>query len=188
MGSDVADPLGLSDDDIHTGLLRSRLGGVLVAIVLVVGGFWVVAPNLPDSAVRERVDWSWRPADEIGLVQDWAVFSPNPRDQSIDVRARLEYDDGAIEFWDVPDLDPIVGAYRQYRWNKWQERVRLDDQSRFWDPTAEWIADRNLQAGARPARVTLIRRWIDHEPLTADGRAIDSGWNEFEFHVWERDS
>ena len=74
----------------------------------------------------------WGPAEDIGLVQDWAVFSPNPRNESIDVRARIEYVDGTIEFWDVPEYDPGFGAYRQYRWHKLQERIRLDNREFYW--------------------------------------------------------
>jgi hypothetical protein len=178
----------MRDDDVdrHSALLTSRPGRVVVALVLVVGTWSIVAPNLPASAARDRIDGWWDPAIEFGLVQDWGVFSPNPRSQSIDVRARIEYDDGAIEFWDVPEHDPLFGAYRQYRWNKWQERIRLDSRSNLWEPTAEWLAAQNIRNGAPPTRITLIRRWIDHEPLTSDGEILDGGWNEFEFYVWER--
>ncbi|MFK8023473.1 MAG: hypothetical protein AB8G26_05860 [Ilumatobacter sp.] len=136
--------------------------------------------------MREQVDAVWRPAVLAGLDQSWGVFSPNPRDQSLDVRARVVHVDGSVEFWDVPEYDPIIGALREYRWQKWQERVRLDDNEAWWDPTAEWIAGELERDGELPVRVELIRRWIVHEPLTADG-VIDSGWNAFRFHVWERD-
>ena len=173
--------------DRHSALLRSTSGRIVVGIVLVVVGAWIVLPNLPASPVRTDIDVLWQPADRIGLAQDWAVFSPDPRDQSLDVRAEITHADGTVEWWDVPDLDPAVGAYRQYRWNKWQERVRLDARRDLWEPTARWIAAEHARDGAAPVRVRLIRRWIDHLPLTAEG-AIDvppTGWNEFVFHVWE---
>lgn len=172
----------------QTRVLQMRFGHVLVAALVAVTACWIVGPNLPASAVRDELAPLWEPAVKVGLVQDWAVFSPDPRDVSIDVRARLEYDDGTIDFWDVPEFDPIIGAFRQYRWHKWQERVRLDNREDHWEPTAAWIADRNRRDDERPVRVTLIRRWIDHEPLTARGPAVDVGWNEFEFYVWERDA
>ena len=169
-------------------MVHARLGRPGVALVVAVMSFWIVAPNMPSSAVRDELAPLWKPATEAGLVQDWAVFSPNPRSQSIDVRARLEFDDGSIDFWDVPQFDPVIGAFRQYRWHKWQERLRLDSREKYWQPTAEWIADQNLRDGVRPVRVTLIRRWIDHEPLTSSGQTVDVGWNEFEFYSWERDA
>lgn len=172
--------------DLHTRLLNTPIGRVVIGVIITVGSFWIVAPNIAPSPIRTELEGWWKPADSIGLVQDWAVFSPNPRSESIDVRARVEYDDGTIEFWDVPEFDPGLGAYRQYRWHKWQERIRLDNRQLYWPSTAEWIADQHLRDGLRPATVTLIRRWIVHEPLTADGGPVDSGWNEFEFYTWER--
>lgn len=169
-------------------MVHARFGRLGVALVVAVMSFWIVAPNMPSSAVRDELAPLWKPATEAGLVQDWAVFSPNPRSQSIDVRARLEFDDGSIDFWDVPEFDPVIGAFRQYRWHKWQERLRLDSREKHWQPTAEWIADQNLRDGVGPVRVTLIRRWIDHEPLTSSGQTVDVGWNEFEFYSWERDA
>ncbi len=170
--------------DAHSRLLRSRAGRWFVGLVTAVGSLWIVGPNMPAGPFRDEVDAVWRPATEIGLVQDWGVFSPDPRDQSLDVRARVEFDDGTSTMWDVPDLDPFIGAYRQYRWQKWQERVRLDDNARLWDTTAAWIGDQYDGDDHRVVTVTLIRRWIDHEPLGSP-EPIDSAWNEFEFHVWE---
>lgn len=176
-----------ADVDRHTLLIADPRGRAIAALAVVVMSFWIVVPNIPGSMVRDRLDAFWTPATHIGLTQDWAVFSPNPRSQSIDVRARVEFDDGSIRFWDVPEYDLGFGAYRAYRWHKWQERVRLDDREDFWLPTAAWIAGEFARDGVLPMRVTLIRRWIDHEPLTDIGDTIDNGWNEFEFYVWERD-
>lgn len=180
---------GLTDEGgWQTRVLSERFGRVRVGVVVAVVALWIVAPNIPSSAVRDELSPLWEPAVVTGLEQDWAVFSPNPRNQSVDVRARIEFDDGTTEFWDVPEFGPGIGALRQYRWNKWQERIRLDDSEVDWQPTAEWIADQHLRNSVRPPQITLIRRWIDHEPLTADGPAVDLGWNEFEFYVWARDS
>ena len=172
------------DVDLHTRLLDTTVGRVVVGVILTVGSFWIVAPNLPGSAVRAEMAGWWGPAEDIGLIQDWAVFSPDPRDISLDVRARIEYADGSTEFWDIPEYDPGFGAYRQYRWHKFQERIRLDDHRAFWPAFAQWVADQHERDGLPPESVTLIRRWIEHQPLTADGRAENSGWNEFEFYTW----
>ena len=168
--------------DLHSRLVASDLGRWIVGVILVVGAVWIVLPNMPASPTRDRVDGVWAPATEIGLVQDWAVFSPNPRGQSLDVRAEVELDSGEVVVWDVPEFDPVIGAFRQYRWKKWQERVRLDARTDLWAPTIDW-----LRRGYPDAvRVTLIRRWIDHESLDEFG-IVDSpsdGWNEFRFCTW----
>lgn len=176
--------------DRHTALTESRFGRWVVVVLVLVVGSWVALPNLPAGPLRERVDAWWAPATEVGLVQDWSVFSPNPRSQSLDVRAEIELADGDVVVWDVPEFDPIVGAFRQYRWKKWQERVRLDARSDLWGPTVDWLR-REFDPGSdggvgAVARVTLIRRWIDHGPLTSDG-FVDrpsQGWNEFRFCTW----
>lgn len=173
--------------DRHTQVVQTRGGRLAVGVGLVIAAIWIVGPNVPVGPMRSQIDVVWSPAAEIGLVQDWAVFSPNPRDQSLDVRAVIEHEDGSAELWDVPEFDPVLGAYRQYRWHKWQERIRLDAQSESWEPTARWLAERHARDGELPIRITLVRRWIDHEPLTADG-TVDSDANEFAFYVWERDA
>lgn len=169
--------------DRHTALASSRWGRWLVVVVVAVVGFWIVAPNMPSGPARSEYESLWRPATNIGLLQDWGVFSPDPRSQSLDVRAVIRYGDGTTATWDVPELDPLVGAYREYRWQKWQERVRLDARQDLWEPTATWIAEQYRRDGELPAEVTLVRRWQDHAQLTADG-AVDGEWNEFEFYTW----
>ncbi|MEL6892737.1 MAG: hypothetical protein AAFP84_14155 [Actinomycetota bacterium] len=170
--------------DAHSAIVSSAFGRAVVALALVVLGAWITLPNLPAGPMRSQLEPLWRPATEAGLVQDWAVFSPNPRAQSLDVRAEIQLASGRVVVWDVPEFDPIVGAFRQYRWKKWQERVRLDVRRDLWAPTIEWL--RREYADDEPVRVTLIRRWIDHGPLTDIGRADDPrvGWNEFRFCTW----
>lgn len=173
-------------DDVHSLLVESTAGRIIVAFVVAIVGWWIVAPNMPPSAVRDKLEFTWTPASHAGLRQDWGVFSPNPRNESLDFRARVEHADGTVEFWDIPDFDPIIGAYREYRWNKWQERVRLDIRSDLWPATAEWIAEQHRRNGALPIHVTLIRRWIAHAPLSDEGEVLDNDeWNEFKFFTWE---
>jgi len=180
------DPRTDAPNDLHSRLVGSDLGRWIAGLILLVGSVWIVLPNMPASPMRDRVDAIWAPATEIGLVQDWAVFSPNPRSQSLDVRAEIELESGEVIIWDLPEFDPVVGAFRQYRWKKWQERVRLDARTDLWGPAVEWLRREYPDA----VRVTLIRRWIDHEPLSESG-AIDSpsdGWNEFRFCTWPEGS
>ena len=140
------------DTDAHTALLTTRWGKVVVGVLLAAMAVWIVAPNMPAGPARDSLDVVWSPAIDAGLEQNWAVFSPNPRGQSIEVIAVLEYADGSMAIWSVPDFDPVVGAYRSYRWRKWQERVRLDVNSEYWDVSAEWIAERNRRDGLEEGR------------------------------------
>ena len=171
--------------DAHTALLHTCVGKVIVAVLVVVMSVWIIGPNLPASPARDTVDVVWSPAVNAGFDQNWAVFSPNPRTQSLEVVAVAEFTDGTTTEWKLPEFDPVIGAYRTYRWRKWQEQVRLDSNALYWDSSAAWIASDVARGDELPARVRLVRRWRDLEPLTADG-IVDTASNEFEFYVWER--
>lgn len=175
----------MTDDDAHSALLRSRAGRAVVGVLVVVMAVWTLGPNLPGGPARDEFESLWSPAIDAGFDQNWSVFSPNPREQSLDIDAIVEFPDGSTETWTVPDPDPLLG-WRNARWRKWVERVRLDVNERYWDVTAAWIADQHRRDGELPTVVRLTRRWVDHEPLTADG-AVDSEPRSFEFHVWRRD-
>ena len=170
--------------DAHSRLLRSRGGRLAVAAMVAVMAVWTFGPNLPAGPAVDQFDSLWAPANDAGFDQNWSVFSPNPRDQSLDVDALVEFADGSSTTWTVPDSDPI--GWRSARWRKWVERIRLDTNERYWDATAEWIAEQHRRGDELPTVVRLTRRWIDHEPLTADG-VIDGEQRSFEFHVWTLD-
>jgi hypothetical protein len=171
--------------DAHTALVHTRVGKVVVVVLVVVMSIWIVGPNLPASPARYRVDVVWSPAVNAGFEQNWSVFSPNPRTQSLEVVAVAEFADGTTTKWKLPEFGPALGPYRIYRWRKWQERIRLDANERYWDSSAAWIASDVARGDELPVRVRLLRRWRDLAPLTADG-IVDTGLNEFEFYVWER--
>lgn len=178
-------------EDAHTALLESNLGQVVVAGIVFVMAIWIVGPNIPASPFRDNADVIWEPAVTAGFDQSWSVFSPNPRNQDIEVIAVLEYEDGTTATWSLPDFDPVVGVLRGYRWLKWQERIRLNSFESHWDSAATWIADSNRQNGELPVTVRLVRRWTVLSPLTADGvnplvdgQYVPNTQNEFEFYVW----
>jgi len=163
--------------------LNSNAGHVLVAVIIFVGSIWIIGPNLPSGPARDLVYVVWSPATNAGMEQSWDVFSPNPRAQSLEVIAVLEYADGTVAEWTVPDFDLVFGSFRSYRWRKWQERVRLDSNQQYWDSSAAWIAEHNKLDGQAPNTVRLVRQWTDLAPLTADGIAVTSE-NQYEFYVW----
>ena len=171
--------------DAHTALVRTRVGKVVVAVLVIVMSVWIVGPNIPASPVRDRVEVVWSPAIKAGFKQNWSVFSPNPRAQALEVVAVAEFADGTTTEWTLPELGQTIGAYRSYRWRKWQERIRLDSNARYWDSSAAWIARDVARGDELPVSVRLIRRWRDIKPLTANG-IVDTKVNEFEFHVWGR--
>lgn len=173
--------MATGDDHSDLGFFVSnRVGRVLLSAL--VAGFvaTVVVWNLPDGDVQD--DLAGEMADHVNALhinQNWALFSPNPSTTSIETYAVITFDDGTTTEYRFPDGDPLVGALREYRWRKFEGRVRLDRNSYLWQPTAEWIAGRYDDP---VATVVLIRRWSETpEPGTDEQRE----WQEFAFYTLE---
>jgi hypothetical protein len=160
--------------------LRHRAERVLAPVVVIVVAVWTVGPNLANGPAKAELGTLWRPAVVLGFDQDWRVFSPNPVSQSLEVLALVDLDDGTQVEWHAPERNLLFGAYTEYRWQKWQERVRLDMRSDLWAPAATWIADQVRSDGRNPVRVRLVRRWREHLPLTSQG-INDGDWQSYVF-------
>ena len=55
-------------------------------------------------------------------------------------------------------------AYSDYRWQKFEEYVRLDRCSGLWQPFAEYLARHESAPGHTPVQVALKRRWAAIQP------------------------
>ena len=143
--------------------LESSVGGrVVISILVVVLFAAVVAWNLPESELGRQGRFRLKPVvNAAGLDQTWAVFAPDPPRQEVELEARIAYADGTERRWRVPTGDPLVGAYRDYRWLKWAEWMTSGATVVLWEPAAAWIAREELDAGRRPLSVTLIRQMYD---------------------------
>jgi hypothetical protein len=174
-------------EDTQAKLEGTAWGRGLISGFIAVTVAAVVLTNLPNSAVKRATDAVVVPyVNATGLGQNWGVFSPDPRRFSVTVAARITYDDGATETWQVPDHGPWLGTYRRYRWRKWMDLVRLDANGGIWEATADWLARTHEASGRAVVQVTLIRRWYDTPPPgAADARPE---WNEYEFFVLDRGS
>jgi hypothetical protein len=152
-------------------------GRVLASAVLGFLVYALVVWNLPSSELRDELRPGVRPVMyAMALDQSWSVFAPNPTTTSIAVEADVVFADGHVERFVFPDGDDVLGAYREYRWRKWERRVRLDDRSELWRPTAEWVA---RQFDEPVASVVLIRRFSETpEP----GSDAERRWSSVEFY------
>lgn len=152
-------------------------GRVVTSVLLVLFVYSLVVWNLPASEARSKLRPGVRPVvHALGIDQNWGVFSPNPSTTSVAVEADVTFADGTIERYTFPDGGPLFGAYREYRWRKFERRVRLDDQRRLWRPAAEWIA---RQYGDREVvEVTLIRIF-SKTPEPGSGR--ERRWESVDF-------
>ncbi|HUR52164.1 MAG TPA: hypothetical protein VMZ11_08575 [Mycobacteriales bacterium] len=132
--------------------------GALTVVMVVVMGC-VVLWNLPNGRPKQAV----RPTagtvvQALGLEQDWALFAPNPRSYSVGVYATLTHRDGRVETWVPPHNGLLLAPYRTYRWQKYVERLRADDYSGLWEPTARWLA---REHGPGVVKVVLTRTFQD---------------------------
>ena len=116
--------------------------------------------NLPGSYLRDRLVPVFRPYfNAVGLDQGWDVFAPDPRDNTSELSARLDYADGTELTWHIPKGNPVFSSYRTFRWQKWTEFVTLTDEHELWEPAARWLAASHRRNGELPVQVTLTRDW-----------------------------
>lgn len=157
-------------------------GAISVLIALTVASlfFW----NLPDSEIRDRALRVVRPyVLATGLSQNWGVFAPDPRRNSLEVFARVRFADGGEETLRVPRGNRLVGGYWDYRWRKWAEWTRTDSRDYLWRPAAAWFARRAGTTGREPVEVTLVRRWRESLPPGPGPSKAD--WQEYDFYTYD---
>ncbi|MGQ0480216.1 MAG: hypothetical protein ACT4O0_04180 [Pseudonocardia sp.] len=140
-------------------LENSVAGRALITVLLLVTLAAMAVPNLPESRTRSALMPVAKPyLNATGLNQSWGVFSPNPRNLSIYVDGQVESADGTITTWTTPH-SVWLGAYRDYRWHKFSEYLRLDEHDELWQPFAAYLGDHVRAQGHDPVRTTLTRRW-----------------------------
>jgi hypothetical protein len=155
----------------------TRIGRLFLSVLLGFLAVSLVIWNLPDSDLRAKLRPTLRPVvNSMAIDQSWSVFAPNPTTLSIAVEADVHLADGTVERYTFPAGDDFLGAYREYRWRKWERRVRLDINDHLWVQTARWVAMRFPEG--QVDRVVLIRRFSETpEPGSGDERA----WKTVEF-------
>ncbi|MFN2537861.1 MAG: hypothetical protein ABR549_06865 [Mycobacteriales bacterium] len=137
----------------------SPAGQAVIAAFCALVVLAVVAWNLPAGRPHDRAVRALGPvAQGLGLEQDWALFAPEPRSFGVAVHATLTYGDGHTRRWDPPHNGIVITPYRNYRWQKYVERLRADDYAGLWDPTARWLA---RTYGPDVVKVVLTRTFRD---------------------------
>jgi hypothetical protein len=160
---------------------ESAVGRAVLTVLMAVLAVAVLVWNLPAGQARDAV----RPAAAhvllpIGLDQDWALFAPDPRTFSVGVYARITYVDGKERIRVPPHNGHLLAPYRNYRWQKYIERLRADDYQSLWEPTARWIA---RDAGPGVTRVVLVRTFRDAVVPGSGKKRVEGG--EFAFYTLE---
>jgi Family of unknown function (DUF5819) len=163
-------------------LESSVAGRAAISVFLIVTLVSLIVWNLPDSEIQRKSLKFVRPyITALSLEQNWGVFAPDPRRQTIDFFARVRYDDGSEEVVRMPTGGSVVGAYWDYHWWKWVESVISDKRDALWKPAAVWFARRATTDTRRPVKVMLVRRWYDLYP---PGPGPSHGdWNEKTYYT-----
>jgi len=142
---------------------RSSWGRTLISALILLLLLAEIGTHLPASALEETVGESAHDVVRaLAYEQTWGVFAPDPRPTSLKLEARVTFADGSTATWKPPSGPAIGTNLRYYRWRKWLERVRSDEYSNLWDPTARWIASLYDDRPSPVARVELIRHFRDN--------------------------
>jgi hypothetical protein len=138
---------------------RSPGGRILISLFVVVTVLTVLTANLPASRLQSLLMKADHPyLNAFDLSQNWGVFAPDPRQQTVDVFAQVTFADGSQETWHIPARNAVVGEYIDYRWRKWEEWAASGGYAFLYRPGAIYAARRLATPERRPVSVTLVDR------------------------------
>lgn len=131
---------------------------IVITIFIVVTLGAVLIQHMPDSVTKTGLMAVARPyLNATGLDQTWSIFSPNPRQQTSYVLARVDRGDGSVAFHPIPTgIGP--SEYWGYRWQKYGESLSEPGGRTLLRPYAAWVVEQDRRDGGDPVRVTLIVR------------------------------
>jgi hypothetical protein len=163
-------------------LETSVAGRAAISVFLLVTLASLVVWNMPNSELQRKSLKVVRPyVTALSLEQNWGVFAPDPRRETLDFLARVRFADGSEEEVRMPTGGSVVGAYWDYHWWKWVESVTNDQRDGLWKPAAVWFGRRATTDTRQPVRVTLVRRWYQ---LFPPGPGPSRGpWKEAEYYT-----
>ena len=166
-----------------TGGLQRRLetsanGRAFISGLIIFTLAAMLISNLPASELRRTGMKVFEPyLDVTGLHQNWNLFAPDPRRATLQLEARITFDDGSTTVWHPPTGDPFVGVYRTFRWRKWAGNVLASSNGSLLEPAADWIARMHTKDGKIPVEVVLVRRSYVAPPL-GSGKPSKQPWRE----------
>ena len=173
------DPIGLPGGR-SARIRRALISLFLVFTIVAVVSHFIFAPTLQRALFKVTRPY----ATALGLDQNWGVFAPDPRPQTIDMRARIFYADGTAEWWELPERNPIFGEYVDYRWRKWLEYIiNPAFRSTLFQPLAAWLARTHTDAHHIPVRIAFVSRWFDLYPPGSVKGPLHSDWREQAYYT-----
>jgi hypothetical protein len=144
---------------------HSVAGRIVISLFILLTLVTVLTANLPTSRLQHLLLSADHPyLYATGLDQNWGVFSPEPRRETIHISAVVTFADGSRTTWRVKKEDPLVGEYRDYRWLKWSEFVVSPAYEELWKPAALYVARRVATRAHRPVKVELENHYWALQP------------------------
>ena len=167
---------------IQGGLQRrletSGIGRALISGFIIFTLAAMLISNLPASELRRTGMKVFDPyLDVSGLHQNWNLFAPDPRRTTLQLAARITFDDGSTTVWHPPTGDPFTGVYRTFRWRKWAGNVMASGNAGLLEPAADWIALMHTKDGKIPIAVVLVKRSYV-APAIGSGKPSKQPWKE----------
>jgi hypothetical protein len=134
----------------HSPRQRALTSGLIIVFLAI-----IAVANIPGDPAKAVDD----PAlSALGARQVWSVFAPDPNQVVAYVSVRFTYRDGSVSTWRIRKGDPLLHAYRDYRWLKLAENVARAQTAAT--NLLVWAA--RTQAQHKPlARADLIREVYD---------------------------
>ena len=142
----------------------TRFGKLAVSVFVTAVLAAAVIQNVPAGDIDRRLSGVVPYASLLGLEQKWSIFAPDPFRIAVIVEAEIRYADGTTGHWAPHKAGPLVGAYRDFRWRKYEELLWQDRYAGLRRPTVEYVARLERSSGRRPVRIELIRRWYALRP------------------------
>ena len=175
-GADHVDTVGF-----WANLKQGKVGQALISGGLILTLAAMFAAIMPASAIKSALLVPAQPyLNALGMGEDWGVFAPNPRQEVIYATGVLAYSDGTRSTWSFP-VRPGIMAYSDYRWQKFEEHVRLDSFKGLWKPFSEYLVTHEATPGKKVVQVGLARRWADINP---PGKSPSlSPWKQYMYSV-----
>ena len=123
----------------------------------------ILVVNMPDSVLRSDAGRVTDPfVQATGLDQNWGIFAA-PRMLSAYVDGRIDFADGTSVVVPI-STGHGLRAVVDYRWQKFEEQVRVDDGRPLWGDYARYLAHEARTANRVPVRVSLVRRFAETRP------------------------
>lgn len=159
------------------------------SVCVVVYVFALVIQMGPESPPRNRLIKLVSPAlDYSALWQNFAVFSPEPRESNIYISAVVTFADGSSQYFVYPRLDRLSlwDRMQKERYRKYAlDNVYKDDGRGLWPDLARYVARLFYKAGRKPIAVSLQRHFSDiPTPEKGIGKPLTNGYDTVTFFVY----